>query len=645
MGYLDELNSAQKEAVLKKDGPLLVLAGAGAGKTRTLAARILHLVKEGVAPERILAITFTNKAAKEMRDRVRLALQSDPALNRPVSSGEEPFISTFHALAVKLIRENAELLGLPRHFVIFDRGDSLRAVKEALKEAGGAERFEPGSILSVMSREKGNLVTSKEYANRPDGGYAAELFAAVWERYERILGRERALDFDDLLLRATLLLRDRPEILARYQETWRYFHVDEYQDTNRAQYVMMKLLAGTARNVFAVGDIDQTIYSWRGADIRNLLNFEKDYPDAAVILLEENYRSTETILAVANRAIQKNKLRREKNLFTRRGAGEKIGVMSAYDEADEARFVAGKARELIGRGVPPGEIAVLYRANFQSRALEEAFLAERIPYQVLGTRFFERAEVKDVLAYLRAALNPESLSDLKRAMNVPPRGIGKVSLLKILSGREGELPAPAKKRLAEFRTLLAGIKEAAGREKPSQTVKHILRASGLEAHLKAGGGEGEERLENIRELVTFATRYDVAAGASGLEQFLTDAALASDQDELLRERDAVRLMTVHAAKGLEFETVFITGLEEDLFPHARAGDAGANQNDAEEERRLFYVALTRAKKKLYLSSAGSRTIFGAKKVNLPSEFLLEIDDEFLEKEEPLAAGGKIIYLD
>lgn len=1020
MSYLDNLNAEQRKAVLEKDGPILIVAGAGAGKTKTITNKIFHLVKEGIEPSSILAITFTNKAAKEMRDRIHTLLAADKSLNLPMpdfSSATRytlqasPFINTFHALGVHILRENGKFLDIPRHFSIMDKSDSLKLIKDAMDRVGvDRKSFDPANIQNLISREKGNAVILAEFQEKNQSEYVSGLVASVWKEYEIALRKEKALDFDDLLLKTLTLLRGNKEVLLHYQNIWRYIHIDEYQDTNKVQYLLAKLLAEKYQNICVVGDMDQCllpntkiktadgdkkimdirkgetitgasgngstcfakvsgviknkydgeileietgneakiritpghmlfarlsltenlfyvylmyrrdkgfrigiaksvrrdsygnravgllvrcnqekadkmwilkicktrreasyweiyfssqygiptlvfltcgrkltieqedidkifreidtktrvsrlfketgfdfhhphyfpqgttrsnskrdrlninlnmfsdrrksivrpwgmsrvsisttdadfrrtlegagfktrkgkkgdwrleiarldygeaeriaqkihglkpnltlvrsafitqnkkmlfqpasniipgmligrlkgykiveekvisvrkkryrgivydlnidhihnyiannivvhncIYSWRGADVKNILGFEKDYPKTKIIFLEENYRSTQTILTAANRVIAKNKLRKDKKLFTRNSAGENIGFYEAYDENDEARFVALKAKSLIEEYyVSPREIAVLYRANFQSRALEEAMISENIPYQVLGTRFFERKEIKDIVAYLKASLNEESFSDLKRIINVPKRGLGKVTILKLFAGREHELPFATKKKISDFKKLLQEIKRVAFLEKPSQTIKYIIRYSGIEAELKENGGE-EERLENIRELVTFATKYDrYEKPDEGILHFLEDVALATDQDELSRDKLAVKLMTVHASKGLEFEYVFITGLEEDLFPHKRENGGKIDEHKSEEERRLFYVALTRAKKKLYLSHASIRTIFGSRQVNTPSEFIGDLGDDLLEKEQGVGLGGKIIYLD
>ncbi|MBI2096264.1 MAG: UvrD-helicase domain-containing protein [Candidatus Taylorbacteria bacterium] len=647
--HLEELNERQREAVLWTDGPLLIIAGAGAGKTKTIAHRILHLIQKGVAPPQILAITFTNKAAREMRERIHGLLAADKTLNFPITLRERPFISTFHSLGVHILREKGSLLGIPRRFTIYDRDDSRRAVKEAIKAAGlDPKQTEPGKILNIISREKGNLETHKSFAERREG-YFAEVVSDVWERYEAVLRGEKALDFDDLLLKTAVLLGDFPDVLNHYQKIWRYIHIDEYQDTNRVQYAIVKLLASRERRICVVGDIDQNIYTWRGATLRNLMSFEEDYKEAKVVRLEQNYRSTKIILRVANNIIEKNVYRLKKALFTENPEGEKLGIYVAADEADEACFAAGRAKELMESGVPPSEVAVLFRANFQSRVLEEAFLTLGLPYQVLGTRFFERKEIKDTLSYLRLSLNPESAADLKRIINVPPRGLGKVALIKVLVGREGALPAGAQKKVAAFKNLLSRIGQFAESHPASETVSFVLKSSGLKEELGRGGDEDKERLENLGELVSLSAKYDALPGLSGVEKLLEDAALATDQDEIDEKKEVVRLMTVHASKGLEFDYVFIVGLENDLFPHRRLGEEGLTSEESEEERRLFYVALTRARRKVFLSYASFRTIFGERQVNMPSEFITDIDDVYLEVEERGEWGnhdkrpGKVIY--
>lgn len=1014
--YLKELNERQRDAVVTTDGPLLILAGAGAGKTKTITHRILHLIKNGVPGRKILAITFTNKSAKEMKERLHKILQKDPELNFPVSieNASIPFVSTFHSLGVHILKENSVRLGMPRHFTIFDRNDSKSAVKEAMERRGvDPKRFEPSKMLSIISREKGNGVSFGEFLNKGADSHMAMMARDIWEEYEVILKKEKAYDFDDLLLKAYELLKI-PEVLETFQNKWSHIHIDEYQDTNRVQYEMAKLLAMKERNIAVVGDIDQclvagteitmsngerknieqiktkelvmsnygsgdfrpakisrvisknytgelisitttkgrkltstknhihfasfnlgissqkhftylmykknqgyrlgvsqvytsgqkkslvgfiqrsnqehsdktwvikthdtknealaleyrislkfciptlpfvarktrsniglvcnqdyidnifkefqndkkiddlfkeyslekeyphhfpqskdskrnnititlcgdrrgqnpmhrismtgnseetktklkkggfsmraakkdslswrletcrtnykeilqiveqiqsligncniienarlggkkqntkdgnslkllpasalregmvlfgeegeydviekiektiqkitvydldiekthnyiangiithnSIYSWRGADYKNILRFEKDYPESKTVLLEENYRSTKTIIEVSNKIIEKNTLRKEKVLFTNNEDGDQISLYCGFDEKDEADYIARTSQMLIRQGVNPSEIAILYRANFQSRSLEESFIKKNIPYNLLGTKFFDRKEIKDCLAYLKCALNPDSMSEFKRAISSPPRGIGKTTILKILEGKEDDLPRGTKEKIESFRNLLQKIKELALSEKPSETIKKIISLSGLELSLQTGLEEDLERLENIRELVTTASSYDHFLPEEGIEKFLENVSLASDQDDLKEEKEAVRFMTVHASKGLEFDYCFITGLEEDLFPHTGLRDSPKNTESREEERRLFYVALTRARKKIYLTYTQMRTIFGSRKSNIPSEFILDIDEEFLERENGTGNAGreKIVYLE
>ena len=637
MRHLEGLNDMQKRAATHTRGPLLIIAGAGAGKTKTITHRILHLVRaENVSPSSILAVTFTNKAAHEMRSRISALLRAEDAKHFLGLEGDMPFVSTFHSLCVHILRAEHERIGLPKSFSIFDESDSLSLVKEALRTCGlDPKQFDPRRIRAVISRKKGELLSPDAYEEKEGGEYFPKVAASVWRAYEKLLSENKAADFDDLLVKTVSLLEAHPDIADAYRKRWRYIHIDEYQDTNTAQYRLSVLLAGKEKNICVVGDMDQSIYSWRGADFRNILNFERDFPEAETILLEENYRSTATILAAANAVIAKNTIRKEKNLFTKKGAGERIGVFGAYTEAEEAAFVAEKSAALIAAGAAPEDIAVLYRANFQSRALEEAFLAKGVPYRVLGVRFFDRKEVKDLLSFLRASLNPESMPDFKRAAENPPRGIGKATLAKVFAKDENTLPARAKEKLRVFRDSLRETAEAIGKRKASEAVRFALAASGLEAHHKKGGDEGSERIENMRELVSFAARYDTLPPGEGVAKLLEDAALASDQDALIsgggKERVGVSLMTVHAAKGLEFPYVFVTGLEDELFPHAGfSPDTAAAREREEEERRLFYVAVTRAEKKLFLTYASVRTIFGSKKITVPSEYLSDIDQALLE---------------
>jgi DNA helicase II / ATP-dependent DNA helicase PcrA len=653
--YLSGLNEQQREAVLHTEGPLLILAGAGAGKTKTITHRILHLIKSGIPAEKILAITFTNKAAKEMRERVMHLLYKDRDFNLPLHSyiGEKgrPFISTFHSLSVHILKESGSKLGIKRNFVIYDRSDSKQTIKQALTELGhDPKRVEPSKILSIISREKGNFVSQEEYTAKNGDDYMGAIVSDVWKKYDQALHKEGALDFDDLLFKTAVLLSTHKDVREYYQNIWKYIHIDEYQDTNQVQYRIVELLIGPEKNIAVVGDGDQSVYGWRGADIRNILKFEEDFRDTKTVLLEQNYRSTQTILSTANKIIDKNIYRKKKNLYTKNEEGDKIKIYNAIDENDEANFVADKAKEIVQKGVKGSEIAVLFRANFQSRALEEAFLRKGIEYTLLGTKFFERREVKDALSYIRASINQESVADIKRVINTPVRGIGKTTLLKILEGKEGELPANAYAKLQGFREILKSIEKKIHTEKTSEVVKHMLLVSGLEKSLREEGDD--ERVENIRELATLALKYDEMPIPHGTEKLLEDSALASDQDEMDKKTEhknpenCVKLMTVHASKGLEFDHVFITGLEQNLFPHTRMREENTTPEQEEEERRLFYVAITRARKNLYISHASIRTIFGSRQVTAPSEFLSDIDPELSESEEVVQVTGiKSIFID
>ncbi len=623
--YLNSLNTIQKQAVLAINGPLLILAGAGAGKTKTITHRILHIIKQGNRPSSILAITFTNKSASEMRERVKKLLEEDLELNQPVSIDEIPFVSTFHSMGVRLIKENSSFFNLPRHFGIFDKGDSKTAIRNAMELLGiDPKTNEPAKFMHMISKQKSDGVSLDEYLKRDIKGYTEETFAKVWKEYEYTLNKEKALDFDDLLLK-TLKLLQNPEILEKYQNRWKYIHIDEYQDTNRVQYDIAKLLANKHQNIAVVGDIDQSVYSWRGADFKNIMRFEKDYENATTMLLEQNYRSTKTIIAVANAVIAKNVMRKDKNLFTHNEDGDQMSLYIAGEEKDEASFIARTAKMLVNQGVNPSEIAVLYRANFQSRIIEEACIKKELAYELIGTKFFERKEVKDVLSYIKGALNPESLSDLKRIINTPARGIGKVTMLKIFEGGENELTGAVKLKIEQWRNLLKEIKEKVETVIPSEVVKFVIKNSGLERMYMDDKIEGAERLENIRELVTIATGYDNYEIGEGMEKFLEHTSLSSDQDEV-DKKVGIKLMT----KGLEFDHVFIAGLEQGLFPHEKMGKE--TKEDSEEERRLFYVAITRARKKVYLSYAQMRTIYGSRQINTPSEFLSDIGEEFLQYE-------------
>lgn len=623
-----ELNEKQDEAASYFKGPLLIVAGAGAGKTKTITHRIARMIDSGIPGDSILAVTFTNKAAKEMRERVEIILKKTPQGVRALSESN-PTIATFHSFCVRVLRAHAHALGLPRNFTIWDKDDGTKCVKDILKQLGiEKDAYEPRAILSRISKEKGRARTLDMF--QPHSHFE-ETVAVVWRMYAEALAKEHALDFDDLLVRTLIMLREHESILQQLRTQFRFIIVDEYQDTNLVQFELVKLLAGEEKNICVVGDVDQNIYSWRGASIAHLLEFERVFPGTKVVVLEQNYRSTKTILAAADDIIKKNTHRHEKTVFTENEDGEPIVVYGAYSEKDEARYVAEEAARLIRGRVPAEQIAVLYRANFQSRALEQAFFGAGIPYRVLGTKFFERKEVKDALSYIRAALNPESRVDLARIIGTPPRGIGKGTFARVLEKETGMLPAAAQKKVSAFFELLAHMKKKVETQKTSEALRSILDMSGLIAHFNnARSEEDAERAGNLRELVSLSTAYDALPAPEGMEKLLEDAALFGEQDSLDEKERAVSLMTIHAAKGLEFDTVFVTGLEEELFPMERSDE----DTDEEEERRLCYVAITRAKRNLFLTWAQTRLVYGTRSITVASRFLSDIDASHLSVAEP-----------
>lgn len=633
--YISHLNPRQKEAVLALTGPVSVLAGAGSGKTSVLTTRIYHLIRTGVAADKILAVTFTNKAAREMRERLRAKLPDSPL----------PLVATFHGLGRELLQTYGSVMGIPRHFSIYDREDSKSAIREALKALDvDPKEVPPAGILGRISKAKSegqSLSQFKEKHGRES--FRSRIVAESWEKYEETLKKEKALDFDDLIVLPVQLLREHEDIRARVQERFSHLHIDEYQDTNELQGRLAHYIAGDTKNIFVVGDIDQSIYTWRGATIDNLLKFEETYAGAHHVVLEHNYRSTKTIVGAANDIIEKNKNRKEKHAITENEEGARIVIHPESSAESEASWVAHEAQKAGNRGVPAEEIAILFRTNFQSRALEEAFLRAGVPYRLLGTRFFDRKEVKDVLSWVRLSLEPSRESDRARAVQSPPRGIGKVTLGKIVAGKADELRAADKTKVAKFEALIQELHEKAEVSTPSEFVKLVIEKSGIAEALRKEGEEGMERLANAGELATLASRYDARVGLEGISEFLADAALAGDQDELDRDetKKGVTLMTVHAAKGLEFDTVFVTGLEEGLFPHEGMGNN--EDRDEEEERRLFYVAVTRAKKQLILTYARVRRIYGTDFFAEPSSFISDIDPAYTEfKDDGLTkvAGGR-----
>ncbi|HLM77556.1 MAG TPA: DNA helicase PcrA [Rubrobacteraceae bacterium] len=632
---LDQLNSTQLDAVTHTEGPLLILAGAGSGKTRVLTHRIAYLIEKGfAAPDEILAITFTNKAAKEMKDRVALLVGPESL---------KIWVSTFHAFCARLLRVHAEKLGYKKEFTIYDSADQVRLVKRCIVELGkDPKRFNPRSFHAQISAAKNLLMDANDFL-RSTEGYMAENVAEVYDLYQKRLYESNAMDFDDLIVQTVALLEVFPEVCGRYQTRFKYIHVDEYQDTNHAQYRLVNILAAAHRNLCVVGDDDQSVYSWRGADIRNILDFERDYPEAEIVKLEQNYRSTQTILNAANAVVANNASRKAKELWTAGEEGERIRVFTAADDYAEARFVVSEIQRLADAGASLREIAVFYRTNAQSRTLEDVLVREGVPYQIVGgVRFYERAEIKDAMAYLSVISNKDASVSLERIINVPKRGLGATSVGKLqehasrngislydalAEAQEAGLTGAARKACSQVLNLFEGWRVAAREVSPSEIVEAVLNESGYKAELEGEGTvEAESRLENLQELVNAAAEYERMAGPqeeATLDGFLQEQALFSEADRLAGE-GAVTLMTLHNAKGLEYGHVFVVGMEEGTFPHARSLD----EQNLEEERRLCYVGITRAMKTLTLTYARVRSTYGEREYQMPSRFLSEIPERF-----------------
>ncbi len=624
---LSKLNDKQREAVMETDGPILVLAGAGSGKTRVLTTKVAYLVLDkDVLPENILAITFTNKAAKEMKERVHKMLGSDSYRIQ---------ISTFHSFGLLLVKENYDKLGFDKNFTILDSDDVLTIIKRILKDMNlDPKVYNPRAIRNKISSAKNELMDSNYYSRFANSEYE-EIVLEVFRKYEKKIAKNNSLDFDDLLLLPIKLFKENPDILKKYQERFKYILVDEYQDTNEAQYKMIKMLSAKYKNICVVGDIDQSIYGFRGANFRNILNFEKDYPDAKIVPLEENYRSTGNILNVANDIIKNNKQRKEKNLWTQNEDGPKIRYHRAYDEKDEANFVKNEIQKLIDSGEPRSSIAVLYRTNAQSRNMEEALLKDSIPYKVVGSfYFYNRKEIKDLICYLKLLYNPHDDVSLLRIINVPKRQIGPKTIenlsVKAVSNGTSLYEAIDSGKELQFKNLIEDIRRESENLSLTELVDLILDKSGMRQELEATKTiEAEVRLENLEEFKSITKNFEENNGIIALDEFLDEISLVADVSEHNENSDVVTLMTIHSAKGLEFDHVFIIGLEEGLFPH---NNSLYDDDELEEERRLCYVAVTRAKKTLTLVNAKRRMIYGNTSVNPPSRFISEIDDKYLEKD-------------
>ncbi|WP_426984032.1 DNA helicase PcrA [Brevibacillus borstelensis] len=648
------LNPQQREAVLTTEGPVLILAGAGSGKTKVLTQRIAYLVQEKrVAPWSILAITFTNKAAREMQNRVAAIIGRE---------AEDTWISTFHSLCVRILRKDIDRLGINRSFSILDSGDQLSVIKQCLKELNiDPKQYEPRGLLAAISGAKNELTDPIRYSNLAGDAYSM-VVAKVYELYQKKLKNNQSLDFDDLIMTTVRLFKEVPEVLEYYQKKFRYIHVDEYQDTNRAQYMLISMLADKFRNVCCVGDADQSIYKWRGADISIILNFEKDYPEAKLIKLEQNYRSTKTILQAANQVIANNVMRKEKKLWTENEAGEKITCFQGDSEHDEAYFIVDTIRKQMPVYKRYDKFAVLYRTNAQSRVVEEVFIKSNIPYTIVGgTKFYDRKEIKDILAYLRVISNPDDDISLTRIINVPKRNIGDTTVEKLqayanahgqsLYGAIQEagymgLPARTTNAILSFNDLITNLMQMTDYLSVTELVEEVLKRTGYREMLKEEKTlESAARLENIEELLSVTQEFERKNEDKSLLAFLTDLALVADIDTLsddgqteeeVSAEGQVVLMTLHSAKGLEFPVVFLAGMEEGVFPHSRSLFDDA---EMEEERRLAYVGITRAEERLYLTSARMRTLFGRTNVNAPSRFFKEIPAELLEGSPVQESGG------
>ncbi len=609
---LEGLTEAQKAAVLATNGPVLIIAGAGSGKTRTLTHRLAYLLAQGVPPEEVLALTFTNKAAEEMARRIEKLIAY--SLKRKAKG--RPFIGTFHSLCARILRQEIKLLGWPSSFSIYDEDDRLAAIKDAIKELGIAkDKINPGAVAGTISRLKNDMQGPETLEEKTE---FSQLVKEVFGRYEEILKRRAALDFDDLLLKTIEVFQKSPKAREKYQKRARYILVDEYQDTNKPQYLLIRLLSEKHKNLCVVGDDWQSVYMWRGADFRNILNFQKDWPEAKIFFLEENFRSTQTILDAAHEIITKNQFRTEKKLYTKNEKGAPIFITRLRNEFEEAEYVAEKILEKTSLKNTLSDFCVLYRTNAQSRALEEAFIVREIPYQLVGGfKFYKRKEIQDLVSYLRVIYNPKDLTALKRIMNVPPRGIGKITEEKILA----TYPSAPHQAGKEFFAILNRAKTKINQEPPSQLLKWLVEEIKYKNYLNPETHEGEMRWENVEELMGMAKRFDHLGGGKGLEEFLQAVSLLQEADEYEPAKNRVTLMTLHAAKGLEFPVIFIVGCEEGILPHERAF---YSPDELEEERRLCYVGMTRAKREVYLTFAHHRLRHGDFEKNPPSRFLDEI---------------------
>lgn len=637
-----DLNDKQIEAVRATEGPVLILAGAGSGKTRALTHRIAYLISTEIKPENILAITFTNKAAGEIKERVSKLLQTAYS---SLPTRVPPYMGTFHSVCLKILRQDIEYLGYGKNFLIYDEDDQLSLIKRIMADLDiSIKKFNPKAIIGKISQLKSELVSAPEFANTAKE-YSQKITSQIYTSHQLTLKHSNALDFDDLIMLCVELFRKQPKVLEKYQEVFKYILVDEYQDTNHAQYVWVNLLAKKHRNLFVIGDDYQSIYAWRQADIRNILDFEKDYPEAKVIMLEQNYRSTKNILAAANQVILNNHQQKHKKLWTQNEDGQQIFLQELNSEREEAEYIIKTIQNEVKNNLSLNDFAVLYRTHAQSRALEEAMIKHGFPYRIIGgVKFYQRREIKDILAYLRLAINSKDEVSLARIYNVPSRGIGQISFDK-LKKKDPSVGQRQRAAFEEFLKFIGDLNQKAKELGPTEIIKHVIKQTGYEKYIADGNPDGQERWENVKELFTATKKFDPPIGESkpeGLEKFLEEVALIQETDKLGNPdgpKKFITMMTLHSAKGLEFPTVFIVGMEDGIFPHQSSFFEPA---EMEEERRLCYVGITRAKKQLHLTFCRQRMLYGSAQINSPSRFIFEIP-EHLIKFEPLTERPRLKY--
>jgi len=622
MDILSSLNPKQKQAVTILRGPVLVIAGPGSGKTLCLTHRIAYLIQQGIPVANILAVTFTNKAAQEMKQRVA-------SLRGVAPNTSKTNIGTFHATCLQILRREIDKLGYQKNFIIYDKTDQLSLIKKIIKDLQiNQEQFKPSPVSEMISRAKDELIDCQAYQTQAQE-YFPQTIAKIYLAYQTALKKANALDFDDLIMLTVQLFQKKPAILKKYQEKWQYILVDEAHDTNLSQYTLTNLLAQKHQNLWLIADPDQSIYSWRGADFRNILNFEKDYSEAKVILLEENYRSTPNILEASHHIIRKNSQRKEKNLWTKNPQGPLINIVELDNEREEGDFLIEEIEDLISqKKLDLKDFVVLYRTNAQSRAVEEAFLKAGFPYKIIGTvRFYERREIKDIFAYLKLIINPYDSVSCQRIINVPPRRLAKYQGLSLKYSPLGTVPEPLK----NFYQLIDDFRRTSQKMPLTNLIKTIIQKINYEKYIRNGQEQGERRWENIQELFTVASKYDQLKPKLGLERFLEGISLLSNHDEVETNRNLVNLMTLHCAKGLEFPVIFIVGCEEGIFPHSKSS---LDPGQMEEERRLCYVGITRAKQRIYLTFTQQRRLYGQTMVNPPSRFLFDIPENLVLKAAP-----------